>query len=112
MEGEVAVLLSIPSVLRVSLGLPDLCKRRAMELPAQPARASPLPFPYLGPAGSGLQLRFIVPILKSHVPQKMPSLTMRPADRLSLEVKAAPQLLWGSSVLNLVQGSVSQAATV
>lgn len=71
-----------------------------------------LPFPYLGPAGSGLQCRLIAPGLKSHIPQKMSSLTPRPADVLSVEVKAAPPLLWWSSVLNLVQGSASQAATI
>lgn len=109
MEEEVAVLLSAPSVLRVHLGLLDLGMRRVMELPPWQARASPLPFPYLG---SGLQCRFIAPVLKSHVPQKMASLTRQPADTLSIEVKATPQLLWWSSVLNLVQESVSQAAAI
>lgn len=111
-EGEVAVLLSAASVLRVTLGLLDLCMTRAIELPPWPARASPLLVLYFHPAGSGLQRQFIAPILKSHVPQKMSCLTMLPADILSLEVKAAPQLLCWSSVLNLVQGSVSQAAAI
>lgn len=83
-----------------------------MELPARPARASPLPFSYLSPIGSGLQRWFIAPILRSRIPRKMSSFMMQPADMFSIEVKAAPQLLWWSSVLNLVQGSVSQAATI
>jgi len=44
MEGEVAGLLSAPSVLRVSPSLLDLCMRRAMELlHGQPGPQKPRP---------------------------------------------------------------------
>lgn len=82
MEGEAAVLLPTLSVMRAGLSLLDLCKRRAVVLPAWPP---PLPLLCFGLIISVLQHRFIVPVLKSHLSQKMSSHTMQPADILSVE---------------------------
>lgn len=60
-EGEAALLLLIPSVLRAGLGLLDLCERGTIALSAWPDRPSPLALLCSGLTGSGLQHGFIAP---------------------------------------------------
>ncbi|KAJ7397155.1 hypothetical protein BTVI_138191 [Pitangus sulphuratus] len=56
-----------------------------MELPAWPARPSSLPLLDFSLAGFGLQHGFVASALKCHIPQKMSSFTMKPADIISAE---------------------------